>query len=236
VKKVSMELGGNAPFLVFDDADLDRAVAGALFTKFRNAGQTCVCTNRFYVQTGIYDAFVERLGAASARIRVGAGMEDDTQQGPLIDERAIAKVEEMIADAEDKGGRVVTGGRRHARGGNFFEPTVIADATPNMRFSREEIFGPVAPVFRFETEAEAIQLANDTEFGLACYFYTRDIARMYRVSERLKYGLIGVNEGMIVSEVAPFGGLKESGLGREGSRYGIEDYLDLKYVCVGGLS
>jgi succinate-semialdehyde dehydrogenase/glutarate-semialdehyde dehydrogenase len=221
---------------VFDDADLDRAVAGAQFTKFRNAGQTCVCTNRFYVQAGIYDAFVEGLAAASARIRVGAGMEDGIQQGPLIDERAIAKVEEMIADAEDKGGRVVTGGRRHARGGNFFEPTVIADATPDMRFSREEIFGPVAPVFRFETEAEAIRLANNTEFGLACYFYTRDIARMYRVSERLKYGLIGVNEGMIVSEVAPFGGLKESGLGREGSRYGIEDYLDLKYVCVGGLS
>jgi succinate-semialdehyde dehydrogenase/glutarate-semialdehyde dehydrogenase len=236
VKNVSMELGGNAPFLVFDDADLDRAVAGALFTKFRNAGQTCVCTNRFYVQAGIYDAFVEGLAAGSARIRVGAGMEDGTQQGPLIDERAIAKVEEMIADAEDKGGRVVTGGRRHARGGNFFEPTVIAGATPDMRFSREEIFGPVAPVFKFETEAEAIQLANDTEFGLACYFYTRDIARMYRVSERLKYGLIGVNEGLIVSEVAPFGGLKESGLGREGSRYGIEDYLDLKYVCVGGLS
>ena len=236
VKKVSMELGGNAPFLVFDDADLDRAVAGAVFTKFRNAGQTCVCTNRFYVQAGIYDAFVERFAAASARIRVGAGMEDGTQQGPLIDHRAVAKVEEMIADAEDKGGRVVTGGRPHARGGNFFEPTVIADATPAMRFSREEIFGPVAPVFKFETEAEAIQLANDTEFGLACYFYTRDIARMYRVSERLKYGLIGVNEGLIVSEVAPFGGLKESGLGREGSRYGIEDYLDLKYVCVGGLS
>jgi succinate-semialdehyde dehydrogenase/glutarate-semialdehyde dehydrogenase len=236
VKKVSMELGGNAPFLVFDDADLDRAVAGGLFTKFRNAGQTCVCTNRFYVQAGIYDAFVEKLAAASAGIRVGAGMEDGIQQGPLIDDRAVAKVEEMIADAEDKGGRVVTGGRRHARGGNFFEPTVIADATPDMRFSREEIFGPVAPIFKFETEAEAIQLANDTEFGLACYFYTRDIARMYRVSERLKYGLIGVNEGLIVSEVAPFGGLKESGLGREGSRYGIEDYLDLKYVCVGGLS
>ena len=235
VKKVSMELGGNAPFLVFDDADLDRAVAGGMAAKYRNAGQTCVCTNRFYVQAGIYDAFVDKLAEASRRLKVGPGMSDGVQQGPLIDDRAVEKVEEFIADAEEKGGRIVVGGKRHELGGSYFEPTVIADAKPEMRFSKEEIFGPVAPVFRFETEEEAIRLANDTEFGLACYFYTQDLGRMFRVSEGLKYGQVGVNEGVITTEVAPFGGVKESGLGREGSKYGIEDYLDIKYVCIGGL-
>ncbi len=235
VKKVSMELGGNAPFLVFDDADLDRAVAGAMAAKYRNAGQTCVCTNRFYVQAGIHDAFVEKLSEASRKLKVGAGTEDGVAIGPLIDGKALAKVEELVADAKEKGGRIVTGGGRHEKGGTFYQPTVIADATPAMRFSREEIFGPVAPVFRFETEDEAIRLANDTEYGLACYFYTKDLGRAFRVSGKLKYGLVGINEGIITTEVAPFGGMKESGLGREGSKYGIEDYLDIKYVCVGGL-
>jgi succinate-semialdehyde dehydrogenase/glutarate-semialdehyde dehydrogenase len=235
VKKVSMELGGNAPFLVFDDADLERAVAGAMAAKYRNAGQTCVCTNRFYVQAGIYDVFVEKLAAASKDLRVGSGLEEGVQQGPLIDDRAVEKVEGFVADAEAKGGRVVVGGKRHALGRSFFEPTVIADATQDMRFSREEIFGPVAPVFRFETEEEAVRLANDTEFGLACYFYTQDLGRAFRVSEGLKYGLVGINEGVITTEVAPFGGMKESGIGREGSRYGMDEYLDVKYVCVGGL-
>jgi succinate-semialdehyde dehydrogenase/glutarate-semialdehyde dehydrogenase len=235
VKKVSMELGGNAPFLVFDDADLKRAVVGAMAAKYRNAGQTCVCTNRFYVQAGIYDAFVEKLAAASKDLRVGSGLEEGVQQGPLIDDRAVEKVEGFVADAEAKGGRVVVGGKRHALGRSFFEPTVIADATQDMRFSREEIFGPVAPVFRFETEEEAVRLANDTEFGLACYFYTQDLGRAFRVSEGLKYGLVGINEGVITTEVAPFGGMKESGIGREGSRYGMDEYLDVKYVCVGGL-
>jgi succinate-semialdehyde dehydrogenase/glutarate-semialdehyde dehydrogenase len=235
VKKVSMELGGNAPFLVFDDADLERAVTGAMAAKYRNAGQTCVCTNRFYVQAGIYDAFVEKLASASKDLRVGSGLEDGVQQGPLIDDRAVEKVEGFIADAEAKGGRVVVGGKRHALGRSFFEPTVIADATQDMRFSREEIFGPVAPVFRFDTEEEAVRLANDTEFGLACYFYTQDLGRAFRVSEGLKYGLVGINEGVITTEVAPFGGMKESGVGREGSRYGMDEYLDVKYVCVGGL-
>jgi succinate-semialdehyde dehydrogenase/glutarate-semialdehyde dehydrogenase len=235
VKKVSMELGGNAPFLVFDDADLDRAVKGAIASKYRNAGQTCVCTNRFYVQAGVYDAFVDRLAAASEALRVGAGSEEGTEQGPLIDERAVAKVEEFIADARAKGGKVVTGGHRHARGGTFFEPTVIAEASSYMRFAREEIFGPVAPVFRFDSEDEAIAMANDTEFGLAAYAYTSDLGRAFRVSEGLRYGQVGINEGVITTEVAPFGGVKESGLGREGSRYGIEDYLDIKYVCVGGI-
>jgi succinate-semialdehyde dehydrogenase/glutarate-semialdehyde dehydrogenase len=235
VKKVSMELGGNAPFLVFDDADLDRAVAGAMAAKYRNAGQTCVCTNRFYVQAGSYDEFVDKLAAASKALKIGSGLDEGVQQGPLIDERAVEKVEAFVADAEAKGGRVVVGGKRHKLGGSFFEPTVVADATQEMRFAKEEIFGPVAPVFPFETEEEAIRLANDTEFGLACYFYTRDLGRAFRVSEGLKYGLVGVNEGIITTEVAPFGGMKESGLGREGSKYGIEDYLDVKYVCVGGL-
>lgn len=235
VKKVSMELGGNAPFLVFDDADLDRAVEGAMVAKYRNSGQTCVCTNRFFVQAGIYDAFVERLAAASGTLKVAAGLDAGAQQGPLIDEKAVVKAEEFVDDAKAKGGRIVAGGKRHALGGTFFEPTVIADATPDMRFMREEIFGPIAPVFRFETEAEAIALANDTEFGLACYFYTGDLGRAFRVMEGLKYGMVGVNEGLITTVEAPFGGVKESGLGREGGHQGIEDYLDTKYVCLGGL-
>jgi succinate-semialdehyde dehydrogenase/glutarate-semialdehyde dehydrogenase len=235
VKKVSMELGGNAPFLVFDDADLDRAVEGAMIAKYRNSGQTCVCTNRFFVQAGIYDRFVERLAEASKKLKVGPGLEDGTQQGPLIDEKAVEKVEEFVADAKAKGGKVVTGGKRHELGGSFFEPTVISGATPQMKFMKEEIFGPVAPVFRFETEDEAVALANDTEFGLACYFYTSDLGRAFRVTEGLKYGMVGVNEGLITTPEAPFGGVKESGLGREGGHQGIEDYLDTKYVCIGGL-
>ncbi len=236
MKKVSMELGGNAPFIVFDDADLDRAVEGAMVAKYRNAGQTCVCTNRFLVQEGIYDAFAERLARASAAMKVGNGFEEGVVQGPLIDERAVAKVEEHIADALAKGGRLLTGGRRHqGLGGNFFEPTVIADATPAMAVAREETFGPLAPLFRFRDEAEAVRLANDTEYGLACYFYTRDLGRAFRVSEALEYGLVGINEGLITTEVAPFGGVKESGVGREGSKYGIDDYVNIKYVCVGGL-
>ena len=235
VKKVSMELGGNAPFIVFDDADLDRAVEGALLAKYRNSGQTCVCTNRFFVQDGIYDRFVEKLAAASKTLKVGPGTEDGVQQGPLIDEKAVEKVEELIADATGKGGKVVAGGKRHALGGSFFEPTVIAEAKPSMRFMKEEIFGPVAPVFRFETEQQAVDLANDTEFGLACYFYTSDLGRAFRVMEGLKYGMVGVNEGLITTVEAPFGGVKESGLGKEGGHQGIEDYLDTKYVCLGGL-
>jgi len=235
VKKVSMELGGNAPFLVFDDADLDRAVEGAITAKYRNSGQTCVCTNRFFAQAGIYEAFVEKLAAASGKLKVGPGLEDGVQQGPLIDEHAVEKVEELIGDATAKGGTIVTGGKRHALGGSFFEPTVISGAKPEMRFMKEEIFGPVAPVFRFESEEEAIALANDTEFGLACYFYTGDLGRAFRVMEGLKYGMVGVNEGLITTPEAPFGGVKESGLGREGGHQGIEDYLDTKYVCIGGL-
>ncbi|TIM80565.1 MAG: NAD-dependent succinate-semialdehyde dehydrogenase [Mesorhizobium sp.] len=235
VKKVSMELGGNAPFLVFDDADIERAVAGAITAKYRNSGQTCVCTNRFLVQAGVYDKFVEKLAAASDGLKVGSGLDDGVQQGPLIDEKAVEKVEELIADATAKGGKVVAGGKRHALGGSFFQPTVIADATPKMRFMKEEIFGPVAPVFKFETEEEAIALANDTEFGLACYFYTGDLGRAFRVMEGLKYGMVGVNEGLITTPEAPFGGVKESGLGKEGGHQGIEDYLDTKYVCIGGL-
>ncbi len=235
VKKVSMELGGNAPFLIFDDADLDRAVEGAVTAKYRNSGQTCVCTNRFFVQAGIYDKFVEKFAAASQKLKVGPGVEDGVQQGPLIDEKAVEKVEEFIDDAKAKGGKVVTGGKRHELGGSFFEPTVISGATPSMKFMKEEIFGPVAPVFKFETEEEAVRLANDTEFGLACYFYTGDLGRAFRVMEGLKYGMVGVNEGLITTPEAPFGGVKESGLGREGGHQGIEDYLDTKYVCIGGL-
>lgn len=235
VKKVSMELGGNAPFLVFDDADLDRAVEGAMVAKYRNSGQTCVCTNRFFVQAGVYDRFVEKLATASGKLKIGNGMEDGVQQGPLIDQSAVEKVEELIADAAAKGGKVMTGGKRHSLGGSFFEPTVIADAKPQMRFMKEEIFGPVAPVFRFDTEAEGVALANDTEYGLACYFYTGDLGRAFRVMEGLKYGMVGVNEGLITTPEAPFGGVKESGLGREGGHQGIDDYLDTKYVCIGGL-
>jgi len=235
VKKVSMELGGNAPFLVFDDADVDRAVEGAMVAKYRNSGQTCVCTNRFFVQEGVYDQFVEKLAAASSKLKVGSGLEDGTQQGPLIDDKAVAKVEEFVADAKAKGARIVTGGKRHALGGSFFEPTVIADAKPDMMFMKEEIFGPLAPVFKFKTEEEAVKLANDTEFGLACYFYTGNLGRAFRVMEGLKYGMVGVNEGLITTVEAPFGGVKESGVGREGGHQGIEDYLDTKYVCIGGL-
>ncbi len=235
VKKVSMELGGNAPFLVFDDADLDRAVAGAVAAKFRNSGQTCVCTNRFFVQAGIHDKFVEKFAEASRKLKVGPGLDEGVQQGPLIDVKAVEKVEEFIEDAVAKGGKVVSGGKRHALGGSFFEPTVIAGATAGMKFMKDEIFGPLAPVFKFETEEEAIELANDTEFGLACYFYTGDLGRAFRVMEGLKYGMVGVNEGVITTPEAPFGGVKESGLGREGGHQGMDDYLDTKYVCIGGL-
>ena len=235
VKKVSMELGGNAPFIVFDDADIDRAVEGAMVAKYRNSGQTCVCTNRFFVQEGVYDEFVEKLTEATNKLKVGNGLEDGTQQGPLIDVKAVEKVEELIADATSKGGKIVAGGKRHKLGGSFFEPTVIAEAKPDMRFMKEEIFGPVAPVFRFKTEEEAIRLANDTEFGLASYFYTSNLGRTVLVMEALKYGMVGVNEGLITTVEAPFGGVKESGVGREGGHQGIEDYLDTKYVCLGGI-
>jgi succinate-semialdehyde dehydrogenase/glutarate-semialdehyde dehydrogenase len=235
VKKVSMELGGNAPFLVFDDADIDRAVDGAIAAKYRNSGQTCVCTNRFFVQAGVYDEFVEKLAKAAKALKVGPGTEDGVQQGPLIDAKAVEKVEEFIADATAQGGKVVTGGHRHSLGGTFFEPTVISEATPKMKFMKEEIFGPLAPIFRFEKEEEGVALANDTEYGLACYFYTGDLGRAFRVMEGLKYGMVGVNEAVITTPEAPFGGVKESGLGREGGHQGIEDYLDTKYVCIGGL-
>ena len=236
VKKVSLELGGNAPFIVFDDADLDAAVAGAMASKYRNSGQTCVCTNRFLVQDRIYPAFAAKLAEAVAQLRVGDGLRTDTQQGPLIDEAAVHKVEEHITDAVAKGARVIAGGKRHALGGTFFEPTVIADATHAMAIAREETFGPVAPLFRFRTEEEAIRAANDTEYGLAAYFYTRDLARSWRVAEALEYGIVGINSGLVSTEVAPFGGVKESGLGREGSRYGIEDFLEVKYLCIGGVA
>ncbi|MGC1728680.1 MAG: NAD-dependent succinate-semialdehyde dehydrogenase, partial [Steroidobacteraceae bacterium] len=233
LKKLSLELGGNAPFIVFDDADLDAAVAGAIASKYRNTGQTCVCANRLLVQAGVYEDFTRRLVHAVAQLRVGDGLKGPTDQGPLIDTRALAKVEEHVADAVAKGARIVQGGRRHSLGGTFFEPTVLTHATPAMLLAREETFGPVAPLFRFETEQDAIRMANDTEFGLACYFYTRDLARSWRVAEALEYGIVGLNTGLISTEVAPFGGIKESGTGREGSRYGILDYTELKYVCVG---
>jgi succinate-semialdehyde dehydrogenase/glutarate-semialdehyde dehydrogenase len=235
VKKVSMELGGNAPFIVFDDADLDAAVAGAMASKYRNAGQTCVCANRLLVQDGIYDAFAERLAAAVGELKVGPGADEGVTQGPLINAEAVAKVEEHIADALGQGARLVCGGRRHALGGTFFEPTIIADVTPAMRVSREETFGPVAPLFRFRDEAEAVALANDTPYGLASYFYSRDIGRCWRVAEALEYGMVGINEGIISTELAPFGGVKESGLGREGSKYGIDEFVEVKYLCMGGL-
>jgi len=236
VKKVSLELGGNAPFIVFDDADVDAAVAGAIASKYRNSGQTCVCTNRFLVQDGVYDLFARKLSEAVDKLKVGNGLAAETQQGPLIDEKAVVKVEEHIADAVAKGARVVAGGARHALGGTFFQPTVLANATREMALAREETFGPVAPLFRFKTEQEAVELANDTEFGLASYFFTRDLARAWRVSEALEYGMVGLNTGLISTEVAPFGGVKESGVGREGSKYGIEDFLTIKYVCIGGIA
>jgi succinate-semialdehyde dehydrogenase/glutarate-semialdehyde dehydrogenase len=235
MKKVSMELGGNAPFIVFDDADLDAAVAGAIASKYRNTGQTCVCANRLLVQAGVYDAFTAKLVTAVKKLRVGDGLAGETDQGPLIDAAALTKVEEHVADAIGKGAKVVTGGRRHTLGGTFYEPTVITGVTPSMMVAKEETFGPVAPLFRFETEAQAIAMANDTEFGLAAYLYTRDLARSWRVSEALEYGIIGLNTGIISTEVAPFGGVKESGTGREGSKYGILEYTELKYVCVGGV-
>jgi succinate-semialdehyde dehydrogenase/glutarate-semialdehyde dehydrogenase len=235
MKKVSMELGGNAPFIVFDDADLDAAVRGAMVSKFRNSGQTCVCANRFLVQEGVYEAFAEKFAAAIRGLKVGDGLEDEVTQGPLIDEKAVRKVEAHIADAVAKGGRVVLGGARHPRGGAFFEPTLLLDAAPDMLVAREETFGPLAPLFRFSSEAEAISMANDTEFGLAAYFYTRDLGRAFRVMQGLEYGMVGVNEGLITTEVAPFGGVKDSGLGREGSKYGVEDYLNVKYALFGGL-
>ncbi|PNU20522.1 succinate-semialdehyde dehydrogenase I [Geothermobacter hydrogeniphilus] len=235
MKKVSMELGGNAPFIVFDDADLDAAVDGAIISKYRNTGQTCVCTNRFLVQAGVYDAFAEKLAAAVKKMKVGDGLKGEVQQGPLIDMGAVEKVEEHIEDAVSKGARIVTGGRRHALGGSFFEPTVLSDITSEMKVAREETFGPVAPLFKFNTEEEAIQMANDTEFGLASYFYTRDLARAWRVGEALEYGMVGLNTGLISTTIAPFGGIKESGLGREGSRYGCDDYLEIKYLCMGGI-
>jgi succinate-semialdehyde dehydrogenase/glutarate-semialdehyde dehydrogenase len=235
VKKVSMELGGNAPFVVFDDADLDLAVSGGMNSKYRNTGQTCVCTNRFIVQEGVYEAFVEKLTAAAKALKVGDGLGEGVTQGPLIDSSALMRMEAQVADATAKGGRIVTGGKRHALGGNYFEPTVIADATKDMAFAKEETFGPIAPVFRFKTEAEAIAMANDTEYGLAGYLYTRDLGRAWRVSEALEYGLVGVNDSLISTCEAPFGGVKESGLGREGSHYGLDDYTVLKYTCMAGL-
>ncbi|WP_428605831.1 NAD-dependent succinate-semialdehyde dehydrogenase [Sedimenticola sp.] len=235
MKKVSMELGGNAPFIVFSDADLDAAVSGAMASKYRNAGQTCVCVNRFLVQDEIYDAFTDKLATAVSQLQVGDGMTEGITQGPLINEAAVTKVNAHIQDALGKGARLICGGKRHAQGGTFFEPTVIADATPDMTVAREETFGPLAPIFRFQTEAEAIRLANDTEVGLAAYFYSRDIGRIWRVSEALEYGMVGINEGIISNEVAPFGGVKESGLGREGSKYGIDDFVEIKYLCMGGL-
>jgi succinate-semialdehyde dehydrogenase/glutarate-semialdehyde dehydrogenase len=236
LKKVSLELGGNAPFIVFDDADLDVAVEGAMASKYRNSGQTCVCANRLLVQDSVYDAFAAKLAVAVEKLQVGNGLEEGTTQGPLIDEAAVQKVESHIADALQKGARIVTGGKRHALGHTFFEPTLLADVTTDMCVASEETFGPVAPLFRFSTEEEAIQMANDTEFGLAAYFFARDVGRIWRVSEELEYGIVGVNTGIISTEVAPFGGIKESGQGREGSKYGIEDFLEIKYTCIAGIS
>ncbi|WP_425252924.1 NADP-dependent succinate-semialdehyde dehydrogenase [Janthinobacterium sp. NFX145] len=235
IKKLSLELGGNAPFIVFDDADLDAAVEGAIASKYRNAGQTCVCANRLYVQDSVYDAFADKLVAAVAKLKVGNGIEAGVTQGPLIDAKAVAKVEEHVADALGKGGRLLAGGKRHALGNGFFEPTIIADVTNDMRVATEETFGPLAPLFRFKTDDEVIALANNTEFGLAAYFYSRDIGRIWRVAEGLETGMVGVNTGLISNEIAPFGGVKQSGLGREGSTYGIEDYLVIKYICMGGI-
>jgi len=235
MKKVSMELGGNAPFIVFDDADLDSAVSGALISKFRNTGQTCVCSNRILVQEGIYDEFVTRLADAVKTLNVGNGMEEGINQGPLISQKALDKVKDHISDAIDRGAVIVAGGKPHQSGGTMFEPTVISNVDSSMKVASEETFGPLAPIFKFSTEQEAIDMANDTEFGLASYFYTSNVNRIWRVSEALEYGMVGVNEGVISNEVAPFGGVKESGLGREGSHYGIDDFLELKYICMGGL-
>jgi succinate-semialdehyde dehydrogenase/glutarate-semialdehyde dehydrogenase len=235
VKKLSLELGGNAPFIVFDDADLDAAVEGAIQSKYRNTGQTCVCANRLLVQSAVYDAFAKKLAAAVGTLKPAPGLESGSTQGPLIDDKAVEKVESHIADATAKGAAVLVGGHRHPLGGRFFEPTILTGVTPQMMVAREETFGPVAPLFRFDTEADAIRLANDTEFGLAAYFYGRDIGRIWRVAEALEYGIVGINTGLISTEVAPFGGVKESGIGREGSKYGIEEYLEVKYLCIGGV-
>ncbi|MFD2367023.1 NADP-dependent succinate-semialdehyde dehydrogenase [Pseudoduganella sp. GCM10020061] len=235
IKKLSLELGGNAPFIVFDDADLDAAVEGAIASKYRNTGQTCVCANRLYVQDGVYEQFAEKLAQAVGRLKVGSGMDEGVTQGPLIEEKAVAKVEQHIADALSKGARLLAGGQRHALGQTFFQPTVLADVDASMMVAREETFGPLAPLFRFKTEEEVVAMANDTEFGLAAYFYARDIGRVWRVADALESGMVGVNTGLISTEVAPFGGVKQSGLGREGSKYGMDDYLVIKYVCMGGL-
>jgi succinate-semialdehyde dehydrogenase/glutarate-semialdehyde dehydrogenase len=235
IKRLSLELGGNAPFIVFDDADLDAAVEGAVISKYRNTGQTCVCANRLLVHDSVYDTFAQKLAAAVDKLRPAPGLEADASQGPLIDDRAVDKVEEHIRDATAKGARVVAGGHRHKLGGRFFEPTILADVTPAMLVAREETFGPVAPLFRFKTDAEAIALANDTEFGLAAYFYGRDIGRIWKVAEALEYGIVGINTGIISTEVAPFGGMKQSGIGREGSKYGMEEFLEVKYLCLGGI-
>jgi succinate-semialdehyde dehydrogenase / glutarate-semialdehyde dehydrogenase len=235
VKKMSMELGGNAPFIVFDDADIDAAVEGAVASKYRNTGQTCVCANRLLIQDGVYDEFADKLSGAVRKLTVGDGLKGVTQQGPLIDMKALQKVEQHVADAVSKGARVILGGKRHALGGSFYEPTILADVNTQMMVAREETFGPVAPLFRFATDEDAVQMANDTEFGLAAYFYSRDIGRVWRIAERVEYGMVGINTGIISSEAAPFGGMKESGLGREGSKYGLEEFLEVKYLCLGGM-
>jgi succinate-semialdehyde dehydrogenase/glutarate-semialdehyde dehydrogenase len=235
VKKVSLELGGNAPFIIFDDADIDSAIEGAMASKFRNAGQTCVCTNRFLVQEGVHDLFVEKLTQAVESLQVGNGLEAGISQGPLINDAAISKIEDHVADAIAKGACLNTGGNRHALGGTFYEPTVISGVTPEMKVAKEETFGPLAPIFSFKTEEDALQMANDSEFGLAAYIYTRDLGRSWRMGEGLEYGMVGINEGIISTTVAPFGGIKQSGIGREGSKYGIEDYVEIKYLMVGGI-
>jgi succinate-semialdehyde dehydrogenase/glutarate-semialdehyde dehydrogenase len=236
VKKVSMELGGNAPFIVFDDADVDAAVQGAIISKYRNAGQTCVCANRVYVQEGVYDEFVEKFTAAVKQLKVGRGEEAGVNIGPMISQSAIDKVEELMADATSKGARVVEGGKSHELGGLFYQPTVVSGVTADMAFAREEIFGPVAPVFKFTTEDEVVRFANDTEFGLAAYFYARDLGRVFRVAEELEYGMVCINDGILSTEVAPFGGVKESGIGREGSKYGIDEYIEIKYITLAGIN
>jgi succinate-semialdehyde dehydrogenase/glutarate-semialdehyde dehydrogenase len=236
IKKMSLELGGNAPFIVFDDADVDAAVSGAIASKYRNTGQTCVCVNRFLVQDGIYDLFTSKLVAAVEAMKIGNGAEEGVAQGPLINVAGLEKVEDHVQDALDKGAKIATGGQRHELGGTFYQPTVLTGAGKDMKIANEETFGPVSALFRFSTEDEAIAMSNDTEFGLAAYFYTRDAARVWRVAEALEYGIVGVNEGIISTEVAPFGGVKESGLGREGSKYGIEDFMEIKYMCMGGIN
>ncbi len=236
VKKVSLELGGNAPFIVFDDADIDSAVEGAMASKYRNSGQTCVCANRMFIQEGVYEQFAKKLGEKVAAMKVGNGLENGVVQGPLIDMKGVEKVEEHIADALAKGARIVTGGKRHEKGGSFFQPTVLADVTPGMKITHEETSGPVAPLYRFKTEDELIKLANDTEYGLAAYFYSRDIGRVWRIAEAIESGIIGINVGIISTEVAPFGGMKESGIGREGSKYGMEEFLEVKYLCMGDIN